>query len=453
MLLALALAAMAATVVATVALPLIKAVKPAPERGQFDRAVYRDQLRELERNEAHGMIDPAEAALARLEIERRLLAADGRGEAAPARSAGSAALAMTLALLIPLASALLYVGLGAPRVPDQPYAARGDERARAADAPHGDIERAVARREARLKANPESEAGWLLLARSAAALGQWPKSAAAYGEAMRLSHGRPDIAAGYGEMLVMAADGIVTPQARDVLRGVLERDPGNAAARYYLALGEAQAGNAVAAIAGWQLLAAEQPAQSPLRAELRHRIEETARAAGLAPPAPAAAAEPSKAQMAAAAEMTPEARREKIRGMVDGLAAKLQAEPEDLQGWLRLARAYGVLGERQRAADAYEQAARLKPEDTEILLAEARALLPEAKPEAAVPEQAVSLLRRVEAIDPKQPAALWYLGLAAAQQRNFAEAARYWQRLLAVLPQGTDQHQAVAAALDAIREK
>jgi cytochrome c-type biogenesis protein CcmH len=454
MLLALALAAMCLVVVATVVLPLMKGTRPPPERGDFDKAVYRDQLRELERDVARGLIDAGEAASARLEIERRLLAADAVEAPAPRRQTGSPALAVVLALLLPAAAALIYLGIGAPGVPDDPYAARRQERAQAAAGDHSDLEKTAATLEQRLKAEPGNADDWLLLARSEAALSHWQKGADAYQQALRLTQDRPDIAASYGEMLVIAAGGIVTPDAQHAFNTAIGKDPGNAEARYYLALGEAQAGHATTAIAAWQKLAAEQPADSPLRGELKTRIAEAAREAGIAAPdlAPPAAG-PSAAQMAEAARMTPEQRQQMIRSMVEGLAAKLKSDPGNLDGWLRLGRAYTVLGERDKAAEAYDHAATLKPQDATILLAEAEALLPDRKIETPLPERAVQLLERADALDPKQPAALWYLGLAAVQQRNFAQASQYWQRLLVLLPPDGDQHQAVAAALDAIKGK
>jgi cytochrome c-type biogenesis protein CcmH len=151
--------------------------------------------------------------------------------------------------------------------------------------------------------------------------------------------------------------------------------------------------------------------------------------------------------------MSPEDRQKMIRGMVDGLAAKLKADPEDFDGWMKLARAYAVLEERDKAADAYEQAARLKPEDVSIPLAEADVLVVDHAPQVPLPERAVSLWRRVDALDPRQPQALWYLGLAAAQQRRLAEAGSYWQRLLPLLPADSEQHKMVAAAIAALHEK
>jgi cytochrome c-type biogenesis protein CcmH len=454
MLLAVALAVLTVAVLATVVLPLMKGARPAPERGQFDRAVYRDQLQELERDVARGLIAPGEAATARLEIERRLLATDAPAETAPARGAGSPVLAIALTLIVPAAASLLYLALGAPGVPDQPYAQRAAERSRIAATGPDAMAKAIVTLKQRLNANPDSAADWLLLARSEAALAHWPESTQAFQQAMRLTKDSPDVAADYGETLVMAAQGIVTPQARAMLGKALAGDPGSKAARYYLALGEAQAGNAAAAIAGWQALAGDEPAESAVRAELKKRIEDAARTAGIPVPALAPpAAGPSQAQIADAATMTPGERQQMIRGMVDGLAAKLAADPGDVEGWMKLGRAYGVLGERDKAVDAYERAERLQPDDARILLAEAELLVPRGLPQTPLPERMVTLLRHVDALDARQPAALWYLGLASVQQRDFAAARGYWRRLLEVLPADADQHQAVAAALDALKDK
>ncbi len=453
MLLALAIAAVTLVVVATVVLPLMKGARAAPGRASFDRAVYRDQLKELERDRARGLIDADQTAAARLEIERRLLAADARPEVATARRSGSPALAIALALLLPAAATGIYLALGAPGAPDEPYAGRGPERAlAAAEGRHGDIAGALAALEKDLAANPDDAEKWLLLARSAATLGQWQKSATAYQKALVLTKSRPDVASAYGEMLVFAAEGIVTPRAQEAFTAALARNPKDMAARYYLALAEAQAGNAQAAIDGWQKLAAE-VADPELRDRLRARIADAASSAGMAAPALAAPAGPSAEDRARAEKMTPAERQDMIRGMVDGLAAKLRSDPEDFEGWMKLARAYGVLDEHDKAADAYEQAARLKPEDPRIPLAEAEALIVDHAPQVPLPERAVALWRRVDMLDPQQPAALWYLGLAAAQQRRLAEASGYWQRLLPLLPADSDQHKMVAAAIAALKDK
>jgi cytochrome c-type biogenesis protein CcmH len=153
--------------------------------------------------------------------------------------------------------------------------------------------------------------------------------------------------------------------------------------------------------------------------------------------------------------MSAEERQKMVRSMVDGLAARLAKNPEDPQGWTRLARAYRVLGEDGKADEALAKAEKLQPENAEIPLDQARAIIENATrvggPSAPVPDEAVSLMQRASTLDPKQPEALWYLGLAEAQRRNPKSAAEYWKRLLQVLPPGSDDHKTVRAALDALK--
>jgi cytochrome c-type biogenesis protein CcmH len=456
MLLAVVLAAMLAAVLAGVIWPLLKEWRAAPERGQFDRAVYRDQLQELERDAARGLIGAEEAAGARLEIERRLLAADRAEAPSPRRLRPSPLLAAAVALLVSGGAIALYRVLGAPGLPDLPYAERGPERALTAAHGPTDLEKTAAELAAKLAAKPDDVEGWLLYARTSAALRNWQKAADAYHHALQLSNSRPDVAAAYGEMLVMAADGIVTPTAHAAFGAALAKDPENAAARYYLALGDAQAGNVDAAVAAWQKLAAEAPEDAPIRAELKQRIAAAMASVGkepppLAPPAPSEG--PSPAEMAAMAKLPPEQRQATIRGMVADLEARLKSAPDDLPGWLRLARSYTVLGESEKAAGAYEEAAKLAPDDAQIPLGEAEALLAGHDLRDPISARAVALLHRVETLAPGEPAALWYLGLAAAQARRFDEAAQYWQRLVAALPADSPDRKTVTAALDAIQKK
>jgi cytochrome c-type biogenesis protein CcmH len=365
MLLALALAAMAAVAVAAVVLPFGSGTRPVQERAAFDRAVYRRQLKELERDAARGLVSEGQMTAARLEIERRLLATDKQSAAPPARDAGSRFVPMGLSLAMPALAAGLYLALGSPNLPDQPYAARAMERTLAATN-HLQLVEAASALEEKLARDSNDAHDWLLLARTRAALGQWDKSADAYRHAIALTGGRADVVAAYGEILVMAADGIVTPQAREAFDAALLRDPGNAAARYYLALGAAQAGQGKSAIESWQALAAETPAGSPLRDDLEARIAEAARTANLPAPAlaPPPAGDSASAETAAQVDqMTSAQRQAMIDSMVSGLAARLQVAPDDPDGWLKLAPAYGVLGERDKAVEAYERAARLRPSD------------------------------------------------------------------------------------------
>jgi cytochrome c-type biogenesis protein CcmH len=456
MLIWLAFAVLAALVVALVIWPLAAAHGRSPTRAAYDRAVYGDQLKEITRDSERGLVTPTEAASARLEIERRLLASDEeaeRGLRPAAKPATPRALTVALAVLVPLAAIGFYLVHGAPRIPDQPYDARAAERALIGANGALDLDKTVAALQARLKADPSSAEGWLLLARTEAARGHWQKSAAAYREAMTLTKERPDVAAAYAEMLVMAADGIVTPAARDALNTVVARDPKNPSARYYLALAEAQAGDVRGATDAWQTLLAEAPADAPWAQMVRQRIADTAKAAGLpapAPPAAQASPGPSADDVAAAAQLSPEQRDQMVRGMVERLATRLKEAPDDLQGWLRLGRAYEVLKEPEKAADAYAQAAKLKPEDPAILAREVDALMADRAPTDPIPPTALVVLKQLETLDASEPRALWYLGLAAAQAHEVDEAKVYWQKLLAVLPADSAERKMVSDALAAL---
>lgn len=429
------LAGLTVVVLGMVLLPIVRGARAAPDRAQYDRAVYRDQLDELDRDVARGLIGEREAGTARIEIQRRMLAADA-APAPPARRGASPMLAVVLCLSVAAGSAGLYLVLGSPNVPDEPFAARVVPSA--ATGRH-DVEKATAELAAKLQTDPTNKDGWLLYARATAALGDWKNSGDAYHHAIELGAGDADITASYGEALVMAANGMVTPAAHDAFDAALAKDPGEVVARYYLALADAQAGEPRKAIDGWLALAAQAPADSAMRDELARRIAGTAKAAGLPMPTLPPAA--------------PAQQQEDIRGMVAQLAAKLAANPDDADGWLRLGRSYSVLGDAEKSAAAYDHATKLRPGDASIPLQEAEALLENRAQGAPVPPRAVELLHRVEATEPNQPEVLWYLGVAAAQDRRMDEAEGYWQRLLPLLPADSPDRKLVRQALDALGAK
>lgn len=429
----LAAAALALLALLLVVLPLLRRGAPPLPRDSFDRAVYRDQLAELAREEARAMIAPAEATTARLEIQRRLLRAEAAAQ--PARPGRNPALALVLVLLATSAAGGIYLATGAPDLPAQPFAARAEDPGQAV------LRRGLAELDRRLAADPRDGQAWLLLGRTRAALGQWGAADQAFGRALALLPPTPELRAIALEAAVLAADGIVGEAAARGFAGILAEEPDNPIARFYLAQADAQAGRPAAAIAAWLALAADQPAEAPIRAEIARRIAAAARAAGTAPPP---LPPPGEVQ-------SPEVRDEMVRGMVERLATRLESEPGDAEGWQRLGRAYGVLGEREKSAAAYARAGALRPDDLEIALAEALVMLEGQPPSAAFPPRALALLTRVIAAEPRQPAALWHLGVEAAKRGAMAEAAGFWDRLLAVLPADSEDARLVRGALAAVR--
>jgi cytochrome c-type biogenesis protein CcmH len=381
------IAAVTFAAMAAVVVPLLRGREAGPDRAAFDRAVYRDQLAEIGRDLERGVLTETEAAAARLEVERRLLATT---EPAGVTSSGAGPVdpitTVFLAASVSAGAVALYLALGSPAVKDQPLAARGGAAQQVADAGKpapGGLEDSADRLVKKLEGNPDDAEGWQLLARTQAVLERWSDAAQSYKRALALTGPRPDLLAGYGEMLVLGAQGIVSPAAKEAFAEAAAADTANLPARFYLAVADAQSGKPREAIEAWRRVEADSPDDAPWMGALRGRIAEAAKAAGIdpppalpktelaariaqppagsVPPPAAASAEaprgPSAADMAAAAKMSPDERQAMIRGMVENLAARLEQNPNDAAGWDRLANAYRVLGESAKADEATKRAA------------------------------------------------------------------------------------------------
>ena len=211
-----------------------------------------------------------------------------------------------------------------------------------------------------------------------------------------------------------------------------------------------QAGDRAAAIAQWRQVQKDAPADSPWRQEIDQTIKALDQPAQPAPP-PAAAGPGGDGGMAGAMmALPPEQRSQAIEGMVAGLAARLQQNPNDLAGWKRLARSYAVLGQPMKAADAYAQAAKLDPKDATLLIGRADAL-GSALPQGSGPTEAmIKLYQQALALDPRQADSLWMLGYVAHNNHQDAIAGDYWRRLLAILDPGSQDYADVKKAIDGL---
>ena len=385
MILWLVIALMTAAALALVLVPLVLRQRRAPRRVEFDLAIYRDQLDELESDRARGLVGEDQSDAARLEIQRRMLAASKRdgGEAAAAagteevtpepNGAGRHWLLMAaIGAAIPVLAVAVYLALGSPGTPGKPFSGVAQRGGAAGEDMAGQtVEAAIANLAQRLEQEPDNLQGWLLLGRSLISLERYGDAARALGTAVKLSKGDPEIIGSMAEALVFAAQGIVTADALAAFETVLGVRPHDAAAQYYIGISLAQQGRPIEALDMWRKLAAETPADAPWRADLvtwmRRAAEETGIELGSIPSAPASARQtaeaapgPSEEDMAAAAEMSPEERTDMIRSMVARLAARLADEPDDLEGWRRLANAYRVLGEDTKAAAAQQRVGELE---------------------------------------------------------------------------------------------
>ena len=388
------------TVILLLVAPLVRRRRRAAPREAYDLAVLVQQLAEVDRDAQRGLIDAPEAEAARIELKRRILGvADAASAPDPAATddthapslARTGRTAAAIAVVVPLIATAVYLAVGQPGSPDRPLAARlaeGDlaERSKAAPEDRASLEQTVDQLQRFLRERPNEAEGWLLLGRARLTLDQPMEAIAALQRASAIAPGRSDIAAALGEAIVIGAGGEVTDAARGVLSAALETDPHNIQARYYLALGDAQRGDVRKAVQGWVDLVALSPAGAPWLPQVEAQIGEAAADLGIdraalqptpevlalarsAPPAAAGAARPpdgagagaagvgpSRADVEAAAAMSPAEREAMIRGMVARLAERLEAQPDDADGWLRLARAYDVLGEPGKAADARTRA-------------------------------------------------------------------------------------------------
>jgi cytochrome c-type biogenesis protein CcmH len=367
MLLWLIFALMTAAALSAVLAPLARpARKPEADLGSLE--VYRHQLEEIEAERARGLVDDKEATGARIEISRRLLASADKAERNPPASAlgehRRGAVALATAIAIPLLTLALYLANGSPGLPSFPLAGRAQ--APLEQAQIGDL---VAKVEARLREHPEDGDGWDVIAPVYYKLGRFRDAADAYARAARLKGETVRRMAGFAESSVLAADGIVTEEARRAFERILALDPKRIEPRFWLALAKEQDGKLADALVEFKALLAEAPADAPWRGPVGDRVGELSRRlAGPGKPDPRGPG-PSAEDVAAAEKLAPEDRAKMIEGMVEGLAQRLERDGRDLAGWQRLINAYAVLGRGQDARAALARARQNFPADEQALAA------------------------------------------------------------------------------------
>jgi cytochrome c-type biogenesis protein CcmH len=351
-------AVLTASVGAILLYPLLRSGPAAELDRAGEAAVYRDQLTELDRDLAGGLITAEQADYARAEIGRRLLAVSAAPDKAPRRPTGRRTYRLTQAFIIILLPALglcLYLRTGDPGLPSQPLEARLEN-------PGNDMAILVAKAEHHLAEHPDDGKGWDVLAPIYFKTMRLLDAQIAYRNAIRLLGPTPDRLGSLAETLMASSDGVVTAEAREALQQSVQLEPDNPRAKFYLALAFEQEGKADEAKAAFAALAGESPADAPWLPLVNEHIAKNG-GAPVAPVAPAASpaadpkalGAPNADDVAAAQTMNAGDRQQMIKGMVDTLDAKLRDDPNNFEGWMRLIRSYAVLNDKDRAADALKR--------------------------------------------------------------------------------------------------
>jgi cytochrome c-type biogenesis protein CcmH len=284
----------------------------------------------------------AESEAARVEVSRRLLAAaEAQAPSPPPQPLWHRrAAALTALIVLSLVPLGLYAALGSPNIPGQPaYARAGLPPDRAS------IAALIGQVEEHLAKNPNDGIGWQVIAPVYMRLRRFDDAVTAFRKSLALNGETATRDSDLGQALVDAANGVVTVEAKETFARAVAKDPHDPKAGYYLGLADEQDGNREGAAAKWRAMIEDAPPNAPWVGLVREAL---ARVTG----APSAGPGPSREQMAAAEDMPEAQRNQMIRGMVAKLADRLHADGSDVEGWLRLVRAYVVLGERDKAKDA-----------------------------------------------------------------------------------------------------
>lgn len=354
-----------------------------------DVSVYRDQLDEVDRDRARGVLSDAEAEAVRLEVSRRMLDADKRGNAASGSVNGGRSVGLVaIPVVLVLGGFGLYSTLGTPGARDLPMATR-----------LADIEDAVANRPSQVEAEagaanllpqvPEPDQGFLdlmdelrtvladrpddvsgltLLARNEARMGNFVAAREAQEHLISVKGDdatAADLAATI-ETMTFTAGGYMSPEAEAYLRRLLELEPQNGFGRYYLGLFHAQSGRPDRTFPVWQRLLAESRPDAPWVQIIRAELPGIAAGAGVVYQ-PQDLRGPDGDTIAAAEGMSPEDRQEMIQGMVEGLSSRLAEDGGSPEEWMQLVRALTVLGQEDRARLIYNEAKQVYGENEDAM--------------------------------------------------------------------------------------
>lgn len=280
-------------------------------------------------------------------------------------------------------------------------------------------------------------------------------AANAFAKAIALGTKGARVEASYGSALVVAANGKVDDKARAAFQAALAADPTDPTARFFLGLAKQQAGDGEAALTDWLALERELPADTPWRPDLVANIDQLARDLGKDPKALPGRIAPipgaREDDVAAVAAMSPEEQQAFINGMVERLAERLKSAPDDLDGWIKLARAYGVLKRGDDAVAAWAKAAALAPGQLDLQVEYANALIDgRADLDKNLPPAFAETVTRIRTLAPENPLGLYYGGLVERAKGDKAAARALWEKVLVLLPANSPQRSSLEREIKAL---
>ncbi|TDI63510.1 MAG: c-type cytochrome biogenesis protein CcmI [Alphaproteobacteria bacterium] len=333
-----------------------------PAASQYDVEIYRDQLDELGRDIERGVISADEAKTARAEISRKLLAAQERtADDAQEHHAVDprlrASVAIAVAIFVPAIALGLYISQGSPGLPGQSFALRQTTMT-AAQWQAQQLAEEMAALEVRLAQNPEDVQAWRLLGQSYTELRLYAKSADTYDRAIAANGPLIDLLLNRGVGLVFAENGAVSAAARLSFEAVIEQEPDNSLAHYFLGVGAAQQQDYPRAVDYLMKSLANAPPDAPWTDEANRQLTILTEQMNGAVNTPLPALE-DDAPAAPLPAM--------VQNMVTGLAARLADNPQDLESWLLLVRSYVVMGDTTAARDALTTARDAFQDDKDAL--------------------------------------------------------------------------------------
>jgi cytochrome c-type biogenesis protein CcmH len=446
-------------------------------RIDYDIVVYRNQLAEIDQEIERGLLTQDEAEAARAEVHRRMLAAEDAELASRTAPIGvegrrlRLAAVIAIAVVLPVGATALYGALGSPGVLGKPYAWRQTHDPEFVTASTADKLAHL------LQASPTA-AGYRRLAQMYFETRNYDQAADADRKAVEL--GATDAAtwSELGESVVMSNGGAIVPEALLAFTNSLAVDPSNSRSRFYIGLAESQIGNLKRAVSIWRDLEAHSEPNASWLPLVREHIAAVSKDGHFDPASVPPEPPDAKAMSVALTAMTnamhvqgsagvpgqpagtpaatappsaaPNDKDTMIHAMVDRFAAKMDKDSANVAGWQRLAHAYVVLGEIDKAQQAIDRAVKLKPSDAGVLVSLAEVQKATAAPGDIAPDDVTATMRKVLKLDPENVPALYVVGLSEKKAGHTAQARTLWKKALAKAPPDDAAATEIKKQLDAI---